>query len=85
MADAQGKTLTQFSLNWALTNRIITSAIVGPRTMEHLEDNLGGLGWDIDQKSLDEIDTLVPPGTHTGIGFTDPAYPVRGRIVNDLT
>jgi aryl-alcohol dehydrogenase-like predicted oxidoreductase len=82
MADAHGKTLTQFSLNWALKNRVVTSAIVGPRTMDHLEDNLGCLGWDLDQESLDEIDRLVPPGTHTGIGFTDPAYPVRGRIVD---
>jgi len=65
-----------------LKNKAVTSAIVGPRTMEHLEDNLGCLDWELNQETLDEIDRLVPPGTHTGIGFTDPAYPVRGRIVD---
>ena len=79
LADAHGKTMTQFSLNWALANPIITSAIVGPRTMEHLEDNLGCLGWEIEGDALDEIDRLVPPGEHTGFGFNDPQYPVIGR------
>ncbi len=79
LADAHGKTLTQFSLNWAIANPIVTTAIVGPRTMEHLEDNLGCLGWEIGQDALDEIDVLVPRGEHTGWGFTDPQYPVMGR------
>jgi len=79
LADAHDVTLTQFSLNWVLANPIVTSAIVGPRTMEQYEDNLGCLGWDISQKALDEIDALVPPGEHTGWGFNDPQYPVRGR------
>ena len=79
LADAHDVTLTQFSLNWVLANPIVTSAIVGPRTMEQYEDNLGCLGWDIEPKALDEIDALVPPGEHTGWGFNDPQYPVRGR------
>ena len=79
LADAHGKTLTQFSLNWAIANPIVTSAIVGPRTMEHFEDNLGCVGWEISQAALDKIDELVPPGEHTGYGFTDPQYPVMGR------
>ena len=79
LAGAHDVTLTQFSLNWVLANPIVTSAIVGPRTMEQYEDNLGCLGWDISQKALDEIDALVPPGEHTGWGFNDPQYPVRGR------
>jgi aryl-alcohol dehydrogenase-like predicted oxidoreductase len=79
MADAHGKTLTQFSLNWVLANPIVTSAIVGPRTMDHLEDNLGCLDWAISRDALDEIDVLVPPGEHTGFGFNDPQYPVLGR------
>ena len=40
LADAHGKTLTQFALAWVLANPVITSIIVGPRTMEQLEDNL---------------------------------------------
>ena len=76
---AHGKTMTQFALNWILANPIISAAIVGPRTMTQLEDNLGCLGWDIDSAALDQIDRLVPPGEHTGTGYNDPLYPVQGR------
>jgi aryl-alcohol dehydrogenase-like predicted oxidoreductase len=79
LADAHGKSMTQFSLNWVLANPIVTSAIVGPRTMEHYEDNIQCLGWEISQEALDKIDELVPPGEHTGWGFNDPQYPVQGR------
>lgn len=79
LADAHGKTMTQFSLNWVLANPIVTSAIVGPRTMAHYEDNMGCLGWEISDDALDKIDELVPPGEHTGWGFNDPQYPVQGR------
>ena len=79
LSEAHGKSMTQFALNWALANPIVNSAIVGPRTMEQLEDNLGCLGWEIEQSALDEIDGLVPPGEHTGAGYNDPAYRVRGR------
>jgi aryl-alcohol dehydrogenase-like predicted oxidoreductase len=79
LADAHGKSMTQFSLNWVLANPIVTSAIVGPRTMEHYEDNMGCLGWEIAEDALNKIDELVPPGEHTGWGFNDPQYPVQGR------
>ena len=77
LADAHEKTMTQFSLNWVLGNPIVTSAIIGPRTMEHYEDNVGCLGWEISEEALTKIDELVPPGEHTGWGW--PMYPVIGR------
>ena len=79
LSDAHGKSMTQFALNWVLANPLVTSAIVGPRTMEQFEDNLGCLGWDIEESALAEIDRLVPPGEHTGSGYNDPNYPVLGR------
>ena len=79
LAQAHGKPLSQFALNWVLANPIVTSLIIGPRTMEQYQDNLGSLGWHIDKATLAEIDTLVPPGEHTGYGFNDPQAPVLGR------
>ena len=79
LADSHEKTMTQFSLNWVLGNPIVTSAIIGPRTMEHYEDNVGCLGWEISEDALDKVDELVPPGEHTGWGWNDPMYPVIGR------
>ena len=79
LAGAHGKTVTQFALAWVLANPIITSVIVGPRTLEQLEDNLGCLDCVLTQADEAAIDQLVPPGEHTGKGYNDPAYPVLGR------
>ena len=80
LADAHGKTLTQFSLAWVLANPVITSIIIGPRTMEQLEDNLGCLDCTLTADDESAIDALVPLGEHTGKGYNDPAYPVLGRV-----
>jgi len=85
LADAHGKTMSQFAVNWVLANPIVSAAIIGPRTMEQYEESLGSLGWEIEQSALDEIDRLVPPGEHTGHGFNDPQQPVRGRPPTLLT
>ncbi|MDE0317453.1 MAG: aldo/keto reductase [Candidatus Poribacteria bacterium] len=79
LAEAHGKTLTQFALAWVLANPTITSVIIGPRTMEQLEDNLGCLDSTITADDEAAINALVPPGEHTGKGYNDPAYPVLGR------
>ncbi|MBQ16658.1 MAG: NADP-dependent oxidoreductase [Planctomycetaceae bacterium] len=75
----RGTVCSQFSLAWCLANPILTSVIVGPRTMEQFEDNLGCL--DVEWTDADEelVDSLVPPGEHSGFGFQDSAYPVTGR------
>ena len=80
LADAHGKTLTQFSLAWVLANPTITSVIIGPRTMAQLEDNLGCLDCTPTETDETTINELVPPGEHTGKGYNDPAYPVLGRL-----
>ena len=81
LAETHGKTLTQFSLAWVLANPLITSVIIGPRTMDQLEDNLGGLDCTITPEDEATIDQLVPLGEHTGKGYNDPLYPVTGRPV----
>jgi aryl-alcohol dehydrogenase-like predicted oxidoreductase len=80
LADAHGKTLTQFSLAWVLANPVISSIIIGPRTMQQLEDNLGSLDCTLTADDEASINELVPLGEHTGKGYNDPAYPVLGRI-----
>ncbi|WP_240627776.1 hypothetical protein [Streptomyces scopuliridis] len=51
-------------------------AIVGPRTMEHLEDLLSGAATTLDGEVLDRIDRIVAPGTGLGpldVSYTPPA------------
>lgn len=79
IVDGHGKSMTQFALNWVISNPLVTAAIIGPRTMEQLEDNLGALGWAITDEALNEIDRLVAPGSHTDSNFHDPSRPFTGR------
>jgi aryl-alcohol dehydrogenase-like predicted oxidoreductase len=76
---AKGVAPSQFALAWCLANRIVTSIILGPRTMEQFDDNLAALNTQITGDDEAFIDRLVPPGDHSGKGFNDPLYPVTGR------
>ena len=44
----------------------MTSAIIGPRTMEQLDDLLAGIDVTLTDDILDRIDEIVPPGTDVG-------------------
>jgi aryl-alcohol dehydrogenase-like predicted oxidoreductase len=77
---ARGMTPAQFAVNWVLNNRFITSAIVGPRTLEQMREYLGaaGLPFGADDEAL--IDTMVTTGHPSTPGYNDPAYPLEGRV-----
>lgn len=77
--ERKGTTSSRFALAWCLANPILASVILGPRTMEQLEDNLQCLNVTITRDDEEFIDGLVPPGEHSGKGFQDPAYPITGR------
>jgi aryl-alcohol dehydrogenase-like predicted oxidoreductase len=61
LAEQSGLTLIHLAL--VLHHRAITSAIIGPRTMEHLESQIGAADVALPTDVLDEIDRIVPPGT----------------------
>jgi aryl-alcohol dehydrogenase-like predicted oxidoreductase len=63
MAEQVSANLPQYALAWTLTNPVVTAPIIGPRTMEHLEDNLHALDVEIPGEHLHRIDEMVPPGT----------------------
>ena len=75
----KGVSASQFSLAWCLANPVLSSLIVGPRTMEQFEDNLRCLDVAITAEDEAFVDGLVPPGEHSGQGFQDTAYPITGR------
>ncbi len=62
IAEAKGCTLPQLALAWVVQQPGATSPIIGPRTMEHLVDNLGALDVTFNEEDLAAIDALVPPG-----------------------
>lgn len=62
IADAKNCTLSQLALAWCASQPGVTSPIIGPRTMEQLEDNLGALSITLGAEDQAAIDRLVPPG-----------------------
>jgi len=63
LADEAGLSLVHLALAFVLEHPAITSAIIGPRTMEHLDDQLVAADLRLERDILDRIDTIVPPGT----------------------
>jgi len=63
VADDAGLSLIELALGFALEHPAITSPIIGPRTMEHLESQLPALELRLGTDVLDRVDEIVPPGT----------------------
>jgi aryl-alcohol dehydrogenase-like predicted oxidoreductase len=72
LADEAGITLTHLAMAFAITHPAVTAAIIGPRTMEQLDDVLAGAKTELSDDLLDRIDAIVPPGTD--VGTLDMAY-----------
>jgi aryl-alcohol dehydrogenase-like predicted oxidoreductase len=64
VADEAGLSLLELALAFVLEHPAISSAIIGPRTMEQLESQLSAPDVVLDARVLDQIDELVPPGTN---------------------
>ena len=62
IAQEKGCTLSQLSLAWCEQQPGVTSPIIGPRTMEQLEDNLGSADVTITEEDRERIDAINPPG-----------------------
>ncbi len=63
ISDEVGVSLAQLSLAWVLHHPGVTSAIIGPRVMEHLTTLLGAQDIRLSDAVLNQIDALVAPGT----------------------
>jgi aryl-alcohol dehydrogenase-like predicted oxidoreductase len=63
LADGAGLPLSQLALAFVLEHPAVTSAIIGPRTLPQLVDQLPAAQVRLDPAVLDRIDELVPPGT----------------------
>jgi aryl-alcohol dehydrogenase-like predicted oxidoreductase len=64
LATSIGCSLPELAVAFTVAHPGVTSAIIGPRTMEHLETLLKGASIALDDATLDRIDEIVPPGTN---------------------
>ena len=79
-ADERGVTLAQFATAWVLANQITSSVIAGPRTLDQWKDYLPALDYQVSAQDEALVDGFVGPGHPSTPGYTDPAYPLNGRI-----
>ncbi len=82
LADEAGISLVQMALAFVIGHPAVTAAIIGPRTMDQLESQLGAVDVTLDSALLDRIDEIVAPGTTlnpTDAGWTNPALAPDAR------
>ncbi|HEY6029305.1 MAG TPA: aldo/keto reductase [Gaiellaceae bacterium] len=76
LAEEAGMSLIHLALAFVIRHPAVTAAIVGPRTMEQLESQLGAVDVHLDDGVLDRIDEIVQPGrnfSRADAGWTPPA------------
>jgi aryl-alcohol dehydrogenase-like predicted oxidoreductase len=76
LAEEAGMTLIEMAIAFVIRHPAVTSAIIGPRTMEHLESQLTAADVELSDELLDRIDEIVPPGLNvnpTDAGWDNPS------------
>jgi aryl-alcohol dehydrogenase-like predicted oxidoreductase len=82
LAEEAGMTLIEMAIAFVIRHPAVTSAIIGPRTMEHLESQLGAADVTLSDDVLDRIDEIVPPGVNVNEadgGYQNPALEPAAR------
>jgi aryl-alcohol dehydrogenase-like predicted oxidoreductase len=72
LAAEAGLPMNHLAMAFTITHPGVTSALIGVRTMDHLDGLLTGLNVTLTDDILDRIDEIVPPGTD--VGTLDQAY-----------
>ena len=76
----RGVSLAQFATAWVLANPVVSSVIAGPRTLAQWQDYLPALDYQVTAEDEALVDSFVKPGHPSTPGYTDPAYPLIGRV-----
>jgi aryl-alcohol dehydrogenase-like predicted oxidoreductase len=82
LAEETGISLIHLALAFVIRHPAVTAAIIGPRTMEQLESQLGADEVELSDEVLDRIDEIVPPGTNLNLrdaGWENPALAPEAR------
>ncbi|SFF53242.1 aldo/keto reductase [Curtobacterium sp. YR515] len=66
LSEETGIRMTHLAMAFAIAHPGVTSALIGPRSVEQLDDLLAGADVVLSDEVLDRIDAIVPPGTDVG-------------------
>src|SRR3954447_6358189 len=64
VAEEAGISMIEMAIAFVIRHPAVTAAIIGPRTMEQLESQLGAADITLPDEILDRIDEIVPPGVN---------------------
>jgi aryl-alcohol dehydrogenase-like predicted oxidoreductase len=76
LAEEAGISLIHLAIAFVIKHPAVTSAIIGPRTMEQLDSQLGAAEVELKDELLDRIDKILPPGSNLNVadsGWENPA------------
>jgi aryl-alcohol dehydrogenase-like predicted oxidoreductase len=82
LADEAGLSPIHLALAFVIRHPAVTAAIIGPRTIEHLDSQLGAADVSLSDDVLDRIDAIVPPGVNVNPadgGWDNPALAPSAR------
>jgi aryl-alcohol dehydrogenase-like predicted oxidoreductase len=79
LADELGTTLPRLAIAFVLQHPAVTSAIIGPRTVEQVTSIVDAVTVELDDGVLDRIDEIVPPGTTVNPADDDHLQPIGLR------
>ena len=72
--------LSQFALAWVMAQPGVTSPIIGPRTVEQLENYLDAASLALDDEDFKAVDAVIPPGRMVAPFYESDFGPHRFRI-----
>ena len=67
ISSARGVPMSQVALNWVRSRPLVSSVLLGCRTVSQLEENLGALEWELESDEMERLGTASAPGV--------PSYP----------
>src|SRR3954453_19737036 len=82
LAEEAGLSLIHMAIAFAMNHPAVTAPIIGPRTMEQLDSQIGAAEVELSQELLDKIDEVVPPGVNLNpadVGWGNPALQTSAR------
>ena len=74
-----GRSTASVALQWVLANRIVSSVLIGPRSLAQATAYIEAMRCPFDAADEAAVDAIAPPGSVIG-RYSDPRYPYRGRV-----
>jgi aryl-alcohol dehydrogenase-like predicted oxidoreductase len=82
IASARGVSMAQVALAWLADRPRVTSVILGARTLEQLDDNLGAAGLHLSEEERAQLDAASDPAP-ADYPYGGPGVQQRSRVIQE--